>query len=434
MSLIPAVRSFAIISLGCPKNTVDSEILKGGLMQAGMEFKADPAEADAVIINTCGFIQPAKEESIETILEILRLKKTGVKKVVVMGCLSQRYYAQIKAEIPEIDGLFGVESQSEVIRFLNGSQNICPDLETIRQLMTPRHFAYLKIAEGCDNSCSFCAIPLIRGRQRSRSIESLLREAEYLNSQGVKELILIAQDTTRYGSDLPGKVSLKTLLEELLAARLFPWLRLMYANPDFWRDDLNHILAQHPEFCPYIDIPIQHASPRLLKLMNRGANPKRLQATLQNIRRHRPDVALRTSVMVGFPSETEADFEELLNFIEEIRFERLGVFTYSAEEGTVAEKFDDDIPEPEKERRRDLLMQIQWDIGEDFARSKIGQKITVLIEEQDGDEYIARSVWDAPEIDCNVRVKSPRILSIGDFYEVTIIGVENLDLRAETNG
>ncbi|HQE96208.1 MAG TPA: radical SAM protein, partial [Candidatus Marinimicrobia bacterium] len=263
MSLIPAVRSFAIISLGCPKNTVDSEILKGGLMQAGMEFKADPAEADAVIINTCGFIQPAKEESIETILETLRLKKTGVKKVVVMGCLSQRYYAQIKAEIPEIDGLFGVESQSEVIRFLTGSQNIGPDLETIRQLMTPRHFAYLKIAEGCDNSCSFCAIPLIRGRQRSRSIESLLREAEYLNSQGVKELILIAQDTTRYGSDLPGRVSLKTLLEELLAARLFPWLRLMYVNPDFWRDDLNHILAQHPEFCPYIDIPIQHASPRL---------------------------------------------------------------------------------------------------------------------------------------------------------------------------
>ncbi|HPA99285.1 MAG TPA: 30S ribosomal protein S12 methylthiotransferase RimO [Candidatus Marinimicrobia bacterium] len=434
MSLIPAVRSFAIISLGCPKNTVDSEILKGGLMQAGMEFKADPAEADAVIINTCGFIQPAKEESIETILETLRLKKTGVKKVVVMGCLSQRYYAQIKAEIPEIDGLFGVESQSEVIRFLTGSQNICPDLETIRQLMTPRHFAYLKIAEGCDNSCSFCAIPLIRGRQRSRSIESLLREAEYLKSQGVKELILIAQDTTRYGSDLPGKVSLKTLLEELLAARLFPWLRLMYANPDFWRDDLNHILAQHPEFCPYIDIPIQHASPRLLKLMNRGANPKRLKATLRNIRRYRPDVALRTSVMVGFPSETEAEFEELLNFIEEIRFERLGVFTYSAEEDTVAEKFDDDIPEPEKERRRDLLMQIQWEIGEDFARRKIGQKITVLIEEQDGDEYIARSVWDAPEIDCNVRVKSPRILSIGDFYEVTIIGVENLDLRAETNG
>ncbi|HRU45576.1 MAG TPA: 30S ribosomal protein S12 methylthiotransferase RimO [Candidatus Marinimicrobia bacterium] len=434
MSLIPAVRSFAIISLGCPKNTVDSEILKGGLMQAGMEFKADPAEADAVIINTCGFIQPAKEESIETILETLRLKKTGVKKVVVIGCLSQRYYAQLKAEIPEIDGLFGVESHSEVIRFLTGSQNICLDLETIRQLMTARHFAYLKIAEGCDNSCSFCAIPLIRGRQRSRSIESLLREAEYLKSQGIKELILIAQDTTRYGSDLPGKVSLKTLLEELLAARLFPWLRLMYANPDFWRDDLNHILAQHPEFCPYIDIPIQHASPRLLKLMNRGANPKRLKATLRNIRRYRPDVALRTSVMVGFPSETETEFEELLNFIEEIRFERLGVFTYSAEEGTVAEKFDDDIPEPEKERRRDLLMQIQWDIGEDFARSKIGQKITVLIEEQDGDEYIARSVWDAPEIDCNVRVKSPRILSIGDFYEVTIIGVENLDLRAETNG
>ncbi|HPC35076.1 MAG TPA: 30S ribosomal protein S12 methylthiotransferase RimO [Candidatus Marinimicrobia bacterium] len=431
MTLKSAVRSFAIISLGCPKNTVDSEILKGGLIQAGLEFKTDPTEADAVIINTCGFIQPAKEESIETILETLQLKKMGVKKVVVMGCLSQRYYAQFKAEIPEIDGLFGVESQSEVIRFLTGRQNACSDLETIRQQLTPRHFAYLKIAEGCDNSCSFCAIPLIRGRQRSRSIESLLREAEYLKSQGVKELILIAQDTTRYGSDLPGKVTLKTLMEELLAARLFPWLRLMYANPDFWRDDLNPIISKYPEFCPYIDIPIQHASPRLLKMMNRGANPQRLKTTLQNIRRCRPDVALRTSVMVGFPSETEAEFTELLNFIEEIRFERLGVFTYSAEEGTVAEKFDDNIPEPEKERRRDVLMQIQWEIAEDFARRKIGQKITALIEGQDGDEYIARSVWDAPEIDCNVWVKSPGVLSIGDFYEVTVIGEENLDLLAE---
>jgi ribosomal protein S12 methylthiotransferase len=420
------LKSFAIISLGCPKNTVDSEILKGGLLQAGMEYKAEPSEADAVIINTCGFIQPAKEESIETILETLKLKKSGVRQVVVMGCLSQRYYRQIQAELPEIDGLFGVDSQAEIIGFLTGQKSACPDVEVGRSLLTPHHFAYLKIAEGCDNSCSFCAIPAIRGRQRSRPIESLLREAEFLQSQGVQELILIAQDTTRYGSELPGKVTLNLLLNELLSSRLFPWVRLMYANPDFWRDELNATLAKYPEFCPYVDIPVQHASPRILKLMNRGADPQRLRKTLQNIRRQRPNVALRTSIMVGFPSETEADFDELLNFVEDVRFERLGVFTYSHEEGTAAEKLNDNVPE--KERRQEILLQIQWNISQAFARSKIGQRIPVLIEEQTDSGYLGRSAWDAPEIDCSVKVKSTQMLPVGQFCDVTVTGVDELDL------
>ena len=426
-------RSFSIISLGCPKNTVDSEILKGGLLQAGLEYKDDPQKADAVIVNTCGFIRPAKEESIETILDTLKLKKDGTRKVVVMGCLSQRYFKQIQTAIPEIDGLFGIDSQAEVIKFLTGKESACPDLETGRRLLTPRHYAYLKIAEGCDNSCSFCAIPLIRGRQRSRPIDSLLREAEFLANQGVKELILIAQDTTRYGSDLAGKITLTTLLNELLSARLFPWLRLMYANPDFWHNDLNEVLTRFPEFCPYIDIPVQHASPRILKMMKRGANPTRIKKTLQSIRRHRPGVALRTSIMVGFPAENEADFEELLNFVEEIRFERLGVFTYSAEEDTDAAKLPDDVPAEEKERRREILTQIQWNIAQAFASSKIGQQVTVLIEEQIGSAYLARSVWDAPEIDCTVKVESSKYLTIGDFYNVTVTGVEDLDLVATAN-
>lgn len=427
------VHSFAIISLGCPKNTVDSEVLKGGLLQAGWEFREEPAEAGAVIINTCGFIRSSKEESIETILETMKLKESGVQKVVVMGCMSQRYFEQIKAEIPEVDGLFGVDSQAEVIGFLAGRQNACPDLETSRHLLTPRHFAYLKIAEGCENSCSFCAIPLIRGRQRSRPVDSLLREAEFLHSQGVRELILIAQDTTRYGSDLPGKVNLNLLLNELLSARLFPWVRLMYANPDFWRDSLSDTIAKYPEFCPYIDIPVQHASPRILKLMNRSADPQRLRNTLHNIRRHRPDVALRTSIMVGFPSETKADFDELLNFVEAVRFERLGVFTYSCEEGTDAEKFDDNVAAEEKERRREVLMQIQWDIAQAFARSKIGARIPVLIEEQSGRDYLGRSPFDAPEIDCVVRVKGPQPLQIGQFCDVIVTGVDELDLLAEVS-
>jgi len=426
------IHSFAIISLGCPKNTVDSEILKGGLLQAGLEYKDDPKKAEIVIINTCGFIRPAKEESIETILETLKLKKTGVRKVIVMGCLAQRYFQQIQAEIPEVDGLFGVDSQADVIKFLTSLKNPCLNLETERHLLTPRHYAYLKIAEGCDNSCSFCAIPLIRGRQSSRPVDSLLREAEFLKTQGVKELILIAQDTTRYGSDLTGKITLKTLLEELLSARLFPWVRLMYANPDFWRSSLNAILAKYPEFCPYIDIPVQHASPRILKMMSRGTDPQRIKTTLQNIRRHRPEVALRTSILVGFPSESRTDFEELLNFVEEIRFERLGVFTYSAEEETMAEKFPDDVPAEEKERRREILMQVQWDIAQDFARSKIGQHIPVIIEKRADSGYLGRSVWDAPEIDCRVEVKSPTVLRMGNFYNVTVTGIEELDLVATT--
>lgn len=425
-----ANRTFSLISLGCPKNTVDSEVLKGELLKAGWIYLEKPNEAAYVIINTCGFIQPAKEESIETILDTIQLKKSGkVEKVIVWGCLTQRYFDQLRTELPEVDCLFGVDAQSAILEYLTGQMPSCQDFTHSRNLLTPSHYAYLKIAEGCDNACSFCAIPNIRGPQKSRSIDSLLSEAEYLKSQGVIELIVIAQDITRYGFDLkPASGGLFDLLSELLRARLFPWVRLMYANPAFWQSELNSLFNDYPELCPYLDIPIQHASNRLLRRMKRGITRQKMSQVLQRLRREVPNLALRTAVMVGYPSEEERDFEALLDFIEEIRFERLGVFSYSSEEGTPAGLEPDNVPPEIKEERRELLMQVQYDISHEFARQKIGKNITVLIEKRDGDYYLGRTVWDAPEVDCFVRVTSQKSLPIGEFQTVQISGVDGLDL------
>jgi len=425
-------KSFSIISRGCPKNTVDSEVLKGYLEKLGYNYLQEPEDADIIIINTCGFIDFAKEESIEVILETVELKKTDPgKKILVIGCLSQRYPEQLRTELPEVDGIFGIDSWNKVIENIVETSESCEDVEGIRSLLTPNHFAYLKIAEGCDNSCSFCSIPLIRGQQKSRSVDSLLREAEYLSQKGVQELILIAQDLTRYGSDLPSRPDLFTLLQELLSMKLFPWVRLLYANPDFWNPKLNALFQKYPESCPYLDIPVQHASPRILRLMERGYDIRKIKRKLLRLRQDVPTIALRTSVMVGFPLESDDDFNMLLDFIEDVRFERLGVFTYSQEEDTKAAELTDNISPEEKERRKDIVMQIQWSIAREFAESKIGQNITVLIESEAGDNYFGRSVWDAPEIDCFVRVHSEKALEIGQFYKVKIDGVEGLDLVGE---
>lgn len=425
-------KTFHIITLGCPKNTVDSEVLRGYLDSLHYRWVSEPEAADIVFINTCGFIQPAKEESIETILEMADHSANSGQEVIVMGCLSQRYPDQLREELPEIDALYGVDQQEQIVRDLTMREGGCPAIETARILLTPGHYAYLKIAEGCDNTCSFCAIPFIRGRQISRSVESLRAEAEYLARQGVKELILIAQDVTRYGSDLKGNVNLEILLEALLALHRFTWIRVLYTHPDFLSPTIAHLFQHYPELCPYLDIPLQHAAPRILQLMGRGANPAMIRDRLRQLRRQVPNIALRSSVMVGFPSETKSDFEQLMDFLEELRFERLGVFTYSEEEGTAAARYKDSIPPAEKERRRELIMRIQWGISQAFARSKLGQRLPVLIDRREGQIYIGRTVWDAPEIDATVRINSSEELRIGEFHEVLITDIDGIDLVGKT--
>ncbi|MCK4296481.1 MAG: 30S ribosomal protein S12 methylthiotransferase RimO, partial [Candidatus Marinimicrobia bacterium] len=346
----------------------------------------------------------------------------------VIGCMSQRYGEELRKEFPEVDGIYGVESQGAIVEELSGKNIKLYGVEEIRSIMTPEHYAYLKIAEGCDNACSFCSIPFMRGKQKSRSIKSIIEESIYLHNKGVKELILIAQDLTRYGTDLPTKITLVDVLEELLSLNLFHWVRIMYSNPDFWMLKLNDLFSKYPNLCSYIDIPVQHASDKILKLMNRGKNCNEMQHILKSIRSDVPNVALRTSVIVGFPSETEDDFNELLDFVEEVKFERLGVFTYSEEEGTSAEKLENNILEKEKEQRKDIVMAIQYDISGEFAMSKVGEQLEILVESKDDSGYIGRTVWDAPEIDCFVRVHSEKALEIGKFYKVKIDSVEELDL------
>jgi ribosomal protein S12 methylthiotransferase len=424
--------TFSIVTLGCPKNTVDSEVLKGNLEKLGFCYTPDPAAASVIIINTCGFIDFAREESVETILENVELKKKDpTKKIIICGCLSQRYPTQLRSELPEVDGIYGVDAVDQIVKALIGQSASCANVERVRSLLTPPYLAYLKIAEGCDNRCSFCSIPLMRGRQVSRSIKSLLKEAEYLHQHGVKELILIAQDLTRYGSDLAPRVKLYDLLEQLLAMRLFPWVRLLYCNPDFWANDLIRLFRKYPELCPYLDIPIQHASPRILRKMKRSYAVARMRQKLCQLRRDVPGIALRTSLMVGFPGETEEDFELLLDLVEELRFERLGVFTYSEEEDTWAAGLTDDVAPAEKERRKELVMQVQWSIAREFAESKIGQIVNVIIEESLETGYRGRTVWDAPEIDNSILVHSHKRLEIGTICPVQILHADDLDLVGE---
>jgi ribosomal protein S12 methylthiotransferase len=414
-----------ILTLGCPKNLVDSEILMSKLKNK-FQIVDKPEKADLVVVNTCGFIDSAKQESIEKIFEMVELKEKGkVESVYVMGCLSERYKNELEKEIPEVDKFFGVEKFEEILNTLGVPDRY--ELLGERELLTPKHYAYLKISEGCDNPCSFCAIPLIRGKHISRPIEEIIKEAKKLAWKGVKEIIIIAQDTTYYGLDIYGKRKLPELLNRLSEIDGIEWIRLMYTFPAKFPIEVLDIMAQNPKICKYIDIPIQHISDKILKSMRRGITKRKTIELLEKIRETVPEVAIRTSLIVGYPGETEKEFEELLDFVYTFKFDRLGVFTYSQEEGTKAFELGDPVSPEEKERRMALIMNAQHDIIVEKNEKMIGRKFKVLIDRKERDFYIGRTQWDAPEIDLEVLVEGNGI-KIGNFYEVEIYDIFEYDL------
>jgi len=422
-----------IVTLGCSKNTVDSEHL-GALFdfEKYQIIHNSDKDADVVIINTCGFIGDAKEESVDTILAYAGQRKNNqIEKLIVMGCLSQRYKAFLEEEIHEVDAFFGVDQLTEVAAHIQKEQISSITKQYRRNLSTPAHYAYLKISEGCDRKCSFCAIPLIRGKHISVPQDILINEARALADSGVKELILIAQDLTYYGIDLSGKRMLVQLIEALAAIEGIVWIRLQYTYPAGFPEELIDLIASHPKVCNYLDMPLQHINSKLLKSMNRGLDGSRTRALVHKIRQRIPDLAFRTTFIVGYPGETKEMFEELCDFVREMSFERVGVFAYSAEEDTTAFDLNDEIPEEEKQRRVDELMLIQQEIAWKHNQHKIGSIQSVLIDRKEGDFYIGRTQYDSPEVDNEVIVTSHENLLIGNFYNLRITAAEAFDLYAE---
>ncbi len=418
-----------IVTLGCPKNIVDSEYLLGQLKNSNTQIVASADDADTVVINTCGFIKDAKQESIDAIMEAVEKKNRGeLKKIVVMGCLSERFKKELASEIPEVDSFFGTNQLPDVLKYLNVDYK--SELLGERFLTTPVHYAYLKISEGCDNPCSFCAIPLMRGQHRSKLIEEVVHEARLLAEKGVKELIVIAQDTTYYGLDLYGERRLAKLLGELNNIDEIKWIRLMYAYPAKFPLDVIEAFQKFPKLCRYIDIPIQHNSDNVLKSMRRGITGRSTRDLLLRLKNEISNVALRTTLIVGYPNETEDDFKALRDFVQEMRFHRLGVFTYSKEEGTAAFELDDSVSEEIKLERQAAIMEIQKNISEHNNESMIGKTEKVLIDSQDGEFFIGRTEWDAPEIDQEVFVSSHKPLKVGTFHTVTITDAVEYDLFA----
>ena len=431
-----------VVSLGCPKNLVDSETMLGLIHEENYEITNDPSEAEIIIVNTCGFIESAKEESINTILQMAEYKKSGsCKYIIVTGCLSQRYAEELFSELPEADAIAGVEVYDEIgsiiKRVMNGERFIMlerskPDViytskETFlpRILTTPSYTAYLKIAEGCDNCCSYCAIPKIRGPYRSKPMEQVLKEAKALADNGVKELIVVAQDTTRYGEDLPGgKLLLADLLKELNKIESLKWIRVMYCYPNNFTDELIETFASLDKVCKYVDLPLQHASNRLLASMNRYDTREEVETLLAKLRKRIPGIVIRTTFIVGFPGETDADFEELKNFVEQQRFENAGVFAYSQEEGTVAGAMPNQIPDEIKQERYHELMALQAQISEEIHKDTEGQTLEVLVEgiEEDGSGlHYGRSYREAPDIDGLVFIENPGDIKPGCFIKVNIL-------------
>lgn len=423
-----------VVTLGCSKNLVDSEVLMGQLKVANFELSHDSTEkSDIVIINTCGFINDAKEESIETIMQFINAKNHGqVDKVFVMGCLSERYKNELKKEMPEIDGFYGVGSISQILEDFGFDPKKM--LQGERLLTTPKHYAYLKIAEGCDRTCSFCAIPLIRGKNISRSIEDLVLEAEKLSEKGVKELILIAQDLTYYGLDIYKKRMLAELLKQLSELKNIEWIRLQYNYPAGFPYDVVEIMASNPKICNYIDIPFQHISNRILNSMKRAHDADFAYQLIEKFRKHIPDVAIRTTLIVGYPGESEEEFESLKRFVEKIKFDRLGVFTYSPEEDTSAFNLLDDVPNDIKQRRFEEIMEIQQDISYIRNAEKVGLKIKVIIDRKEGEFYIGRTQYDSPEVDNEVIIESQNnSLIVGNFYDAFIVKSDFYDLHGIIN-
>jgi len=420
----------SVITLGCSKNTVDSERLMRQIQLNKLPLTSDPYEAETVIINTCGFIEAAKEESINTILQAVELKNQGkLKKLIVAGCLSERYKENLEKEIPEVDVYFGTEKYEEIINKLGG--HLRYELLGERLLSTPSHFAYLKISEGCDHPCSFCAIPLMRGKHKSKSIESLIEEAEFLASNGTRELIIIAQDTTDYGKDIYGKKNLAELLNKLSNINGIEWIRLMYAYPSHFPEDVIETIANNPKIVKYVDIPLQHISDDVLKSMRRGVTSKQTYKLLEKMRKKIPDVTLRTTFIIGYPNESRNDFDQLVDFVKEIQFDRIGTFTFSVEENTTSYILGDPVPQKEKNRRKDILMEVQSEISYQKNLSFVGKTLKVLAESKESDYYVGRSYRDAPEVDGEVLFKSDSKIKFGNFYDIKITDCDEYDLYGE---
>ncbi|MCZ6819530.1 MAG: 30S ribosomal protein S12 methylthiotransferase RimO [Calditrichaeota bacterium] len=422
-----------LTTLGCPKNIVDSEFLLGGLQGKNVEFVDDPLEAETIILNTCGFIQGAKEESIDAILEAVELKRRGsCKRVYVTGCLSQRYPDDLMREIPEVDGFFGNRDMSRVLRELTQELDLKREILGERMLTTPRHYAYLKISEGCENPCTFCSIPGIRGKFNSRGIEALVDEAHMLASHGVRELILVGQDITIYGEDLYGKRQLAPLLDKLSEIREFKWIRLLYTYPAHFSDDIIEILGDKRHVFNYVDMPIQHISDRLLRKMARKVTRHQIERIVQMLRQRSPAIAIRSTFLVGFPGETQADHAELCEFLQEIRFERLGLFTYSREEDTPAYAFPDQVPDYLMQERFAELNDLQNQVSLELNRALVGKKLDVLVEhfDREREAFVGRSHHDCPEIDNTVVIRNAELVP-GEFYRVQVTGCEAYELYGE---
>lgn len=433
------------ISLGCDKNLADSEEMLGLLTGSGHEIVDSEEEAEAIVVNTCCFIHDAKEESINTILEMAEYKKSGICQVlIVTGCMAQRYKEEIVQEIPEVDAVLGTTSYDDIVQALNEASagkhfeefkdiNSLPEDSGRRVITTGGHFGYLKIAEGCDKHCTYCIIPSLRGNFRSVPEERLLAQAEYMASQGVKELILVAQETTVYGTDLYGKKTLHLLLRKLCQIKGIRWIRILYCYPEEIYDELIQVMKEEKKICHYLDLPIQHCSDRILKRMGRRTSKAQLVEIITKLRREIPDIVLRTSLITGFPGETEEDHQELMEFVDEMEFDRLGVFTYSPEEDTPAATMKDQIPEELKEERRDEIMELQQEISLDKGNQRIGQEMLVMIEGKVSGEsaYIGRTYMDAPKVDGYMFVQTGELMVTGDFAKVRVTGALEYDLIGE---
>ena len=426
-------KRISLISLGCSKNLVDSEFLIGGLKNEDFIMTDYPEESDIVIVNTCGFLDKSREEGVDTILELGELKNDNViEKIVVMGCFSERFPKELKKELPEVDEFFGTNDHKEIISFLTGKDFSREDPDYFRTLLTPNHYAYLKIAEGCDNGCAFCSIPLMRGLQRSQPVQWNLQEANRLAKQGIEELLVIAQDSTSYGWDLSPKSSLHELMLELDKVDGLKWIRLHYAHPAHLHRDMIDAFKTFKKIIPYIDMPVQHGSDRMLKMMRRGLKSDGIKQRISMLREACPDIAIRTSIIVGFPGEEEEDFNELIDFIKEVKFDRLGVFTYSDEEGTyAAENLEDNIPDKVKQQRYDQIMMIQQQISLEKNKALIGAKDVIVIDKSSEDEgwSIGRSYRDAPEIDNYVRINE--YVTEGEFINIEYVDAFEYDLLAK---
>lgn len=432
-------KNVGMISLGCPKNQVDAEAMLAKLEKGGYKIVSDIEDSDVIIVNTCGFIDDAKREAIDTILEMGEYKKAGIiSAIVVTGCLAERYQDEILKEMPEVDAVVGIGANSDIVKICDKAlcgitTSVFPNkcflsIDDERKLSTPSHWAYLKIAEGCDNRCSYCAIPGIRGKFRSRKIESILDEAKQLADKGIKELILVAQDTTKYGQDIYGEYSLDKLLKQLVKIDGIEWIRLFYCYPERITDSLIDVIAKEDKICKYIDIPLQHSNSTVLKNMNRAGDGDSYRKLISKMRNRIPDLALRTTFMVGFPGETDEQFTDLCCFVDEVQFDKMGCFAFSPEEDTLAFDMDCQIDENVKKRRQEVLMNNQYTITENLNKKRIGRIYKVIIDEYADDKYMGRSYMDSPEIDSGIIFTSKSKHNIGDFVYVKITDYDGYDL------